>query len=329
MNNPPPRLLTKATRRRPIGRRCGAVSALPFSPPRSSAPRRAAATRRPRPAPARPRPLPPLRPPARRPRRLPHGPQPSHRGAADHNDHHRRADHDGHDRRTADRDDRRTRRRRRRASARPLRRRGRHDRRADRRLRRRHHRLGQRRARHRCPRPCVLVRPTRHGNERPGDRDRDLHHRGDRPARPAAHASANPARTWSSANPSAAPRRSRSPSLLRRRGQRTRAHRRLPDHVARRPLLRVRRRHPKPPPPCSAVCRRLPPDRQQRTPRRRRRLRRSVQHRLARLVADGCDHSRRSRTARRPGGVRGGTPHRGLEPGPADTGLALRPPRTW
>ena len=114
------------------------------------------------------------------------------RDSIDHVDHHfarhvdhvaRRVDHDRCHRRTADRDDRPTGRRRGRASARPLRRPGRHDGGADRRVRWRHHRLGQGRAGHHPARPSVLVRPARHRNERPGHLDRDLHHPGDRPAR--------------------------------------------------------------------------------------------------------------------------------------------------
>ena len=77
------------------------------------------------------------------------------------------------------------------------------------------------------------------------------------------------------------------------------------------------------------ICAALPPNGQQRAPRRRRRLRRSVKRRLARVVADGCDHSRRSRTAqpawRRPKWH--ASPRRGTRV--SSHGRRFRPPRTW
>ena len=100
------------------------------------------------------------------------------------------------------------------------------------------------------------------------------------------------------------------------------ARRRLPHHVARRPLLRTRRRlrgrrHR------DGRLRRVPPD------GRRRDLDvvaafAEVSNVVSSDRADGCDHSRRSRTAPRTSGVRGGTPHRGLEPGSAGHGRRFR-----
>ena len=314
----PPRLLTIAAQRTPPDRPCGLVSALPFSPPRSSAPRRAAATRRPRPAPTRPRPLTPLRPPARRPRRGSHQPRPITTGTPT---------------TTVTTVARPT------ATIDEL--------------------VGAEGARvHvRCVgegdttvvliagfggdttgwanvEPAIAARARVCSYDRPGTGTSD-------PATATATFTTEATdlhdllRTIGEPGPYVVVGQSFGGaagghvcSAVRRRGQRPRARRRLPHHVARRPVLRARRRH-RGRRHRAWRLRRLPPDGQQRAPRRRRRLRRSVNRRLARVVADGCDHSRRSRAAQRPGGVRGGTPHRGLEPGSADMGGAFDHRRTW